>query len=255
MIKNTNFIAPPKMTIRFAALLLFLSQCLGMAPAAARSPNSKEQETISVKQDFDSATLRSLIAADAGTFADQIKTYQRDWGRFPGFIDDLKNAPTVSSAQLNQLNTQAATLKRQGEELRRRLEGIISKLRSNTKLFPTIDANVVEALGSGGTQAAEIIGREGGATSFLTQTRDEFVKLPSRIDELVSQVGIKSGTPSLSFSLKSGHSPNRAGGFTPSPPRSVSFSCLMLGSRLIVLAIQRTSTLEDAKLVVAKCNE
>jgi hypothetical protein len=207
-------------------------------------------------EEFLSPQLKSAITVDADTFINSSADYLKNWEKIPGRVQELKAKANPTAAEINVTRNELLNLKRLLNTMKTSLTGIINKLKAANK-YVEQDNFVFNSVRSKNAGAASKIQAEGGAHNILDSVVNISEQL-NRIDQFLAEPIFRRGSASLHT-----ESPNPSqfrlvrASFNANAPVTpafrLAFTCLVLGSRLIIKTIRGTETQGDVNQFVNTC--
>jgi hypothetical protein len=207
--------------------------------------------------EFLSPQLKAAISVDADTFINSSSDYLKNWEGIPARIQGLKAKANPTAAEINVVRTDLLNLKRLLNTMKTSLTAVINKLKGANKYIEQ-DNFVLNSVRSKNAGAAGKLQSEGGAHNILDGTSNITEQL-NRVDQFLADPIFRRNT--ASFHLESDNNAEfkivRASyttGAAVAPVFRLSFTCLVLGSRLIIKTIKGTDTQRDADQFVNNCS-
>jgi hypothetical protein len=207
--------------------------------------------------EFLSPQLKAAISVDADTFINSSTDYLKNWEAIPAKIRELKAKANPTAVEINTTRNQLLTLKRLLNAMKTSLTGVINKLKAANK-YVEQDNFVLNSVRAKNAGAATKLQTEGGAHNILDSASNITEQL-NVVDQFLADPIFRRNT--ASFYLENhNNSPFKLvrASYTPSaaaaPAFRLSFTCLVLGSRLIIKTIKGTDTQRDADQFVNACN-
>jgi hypothetical protein len=207
--------------------------------------------------DFLSPQLKAAISVDADTFINSSNDYLKDWDKIPGKLQELKAKANPTAAEINVVRNGLLNLKRLLNTMKTSLTGVINKLKAANKYIEQ-DNFVLNSVRSKNAGAASKLQTEGGAHNILDGTSNITEQL-NRVDQLLADPIFRRAAASfhpesdnnLEFKVvRASFASN-----TPAAPVfRLTFTCLVLGSRLIIKTIRGEDTQRDTDQFVNTCS-
>jgi hypothetical protein len=208
-------------------------------------------------QEFLSPQLKAAISVDADTFINASNDYLKDWEKIPGRVRELKAKANPTAAEINVTRNELLNLKRLLNTMKTSLTAIINKLKAANK-YVEQDNFVFNSVRSKNAGAASKLQAEGGAHNILDNAVNITDQL-NRIDQILADPIFRRGTASL-HTESAGHSQFKLvrasfnANATATPVFRLSFTCLVLGSRLIIKTVRGTETQRDVDQFINTCS-
>lgn len=207
-------------------------------------------------EEFLSPQLKTAISVDADTFINSSADYLKNWEKLPGRVEELKAKANPTAAEINVTRNELLNLKRLLNTMKTSLTAIINNLKAANK-YVEQDNFVFNSVRSKNAGAAGKLQAEGGAHNILDSVVNISDQL-NRIDHLLAEPIFRRGTASLHTESPDGSQFKLVkasfNASTPAPPVfRLAFTCLVLGSRLIIKTIRGTETQGDVNQFVSTC--
>jgi hypothetical protein len=208
-------------------------------------------------EDFLSPQLKAAISIDADSFINASIDYDKNWEKIPGRIQELKAKANPTIAEITATRNQLLNLKRLLNSMKTSLTAVINKLKTANK-FIEQDNFVLNSVRGKNAGAASKIQAEGGAHTILESTTDISGQL-TRIDQLLADPIFRRGSAAL-YPDASGASEFKVvrASFRAEAPAApafrLNFTCLVLGSRLIIKTVRGNDTQRDVDQFVNTCS-
>lgn len=208
--------------------------------------------------EFLSPQLKAAISIDADTFINSSNDYLKDWEKIPGRIQALKAKANPTAVEINTTRNDLVNLKRLLNTMKSSLTAVINKLKAANKYIEQ-DNFVLNAVRSKNAGAASKLQSEGGAHNILDGTSNITEQI-NRVDQFLADPIFRRNTASFHIESDTNSEFNivRASSTTLAPAAPVfrlSFTCLVLGSRLIIKTLKGTDTQRDADQFVNSCSD
>lgn len=208
-------------------------------------------------EDFLSPQLKSAIAVDSDAFLNSSADYVKNWEELPQKFAALKAKVNPTAAEINVVRNDLLNLKRLLQAMKSSLTSVINKLKAANK-FIEQDNFVLNSVRSKNAGAASKLQAAGGAHNILDSTSNITEQL-ARVDQFLADPIFRRST--TSFNIENGINSEfkviRASLTAKAPAApvfKVSFTCLVLGSRLIIKTIRGTDTQREADQFVNTCS-
>jgi hypothetical protein len=208
-------------------------------------------------EEFLSPQLKAAIAVDSDAFLNSSNEYMKKWDAIPGKLAALKAKANPTAAEINVVRNELLNLKNLLNSMKNSLTSVINKLKAANK-FIEQDNFVLNSVRNKNAGAASKLQEAGGAHNILDGTSN-IAEQVAKIDQFLADPVFRRGTTSLYIEngINSEFRFIRAS-FTAEAPAApvfrVSFTCLVLGSRLIIKTIRGTDTQRDADQFVNTCS-
>ncbi len=208
-------------------------------------------------EDFLSPQLKAAIAVDSDAFLNSSNDYMKKWDAIPGNLAALKAKANPTAAEINVVRNDLLNLKRLLNSMKSSLTSVINKLKAANKYIEQ-DNFVLNSVRSKNVGAASKLQAAGGAHNILDSTAN-ITEQVAKIDQFLADPIFRRSTTSfnIEYGINSEFKVIRAS-FTAEAPAApvfrLTFTCLVLGSRLIIKTIKGTDTQRDADQFVNTCS-
>ncbi|MBI3653494.1 MAG: hypothetical protein HY231_20890 [Acidobacteria bacterium] len=206
--------------------------------------------------EFLSPQLKAAISLDADSFINASSDYLKNWEGIPVRIADLKAKAKPTAAEIQSVRADLLRAKTQLNTMKNHLSAIINKLKAANK-YVEQDNFVVNAVRNKNAAAASKLQSAGGAHNILDGTSNIADQL-NRVDQFLADpifqrraVGFnREGIFPSEFPLtRAAYRPASAA----APVFALTFTCLVLGARLIIKTLKGNDSTSDADHFADTC--